>query len=508
MKKILAGVLAVTLTGTNVGFPGLENKAYAADTVLAGGAGIKNAVDMKLNTTYVKEWKYDIKENINNVDENTESWYTFETSSDGLVTIDVTRPYDEINDVYVQVDYYIYNSSYKKVWSNDHSEYRDSGAKQYTFHVGLPEGKYYLYTKAAFETDKTNVNKMIDMSNNFKVSLDTKTKCELEPNAEVPSKSEITSESLEAATTLKKKVKYAAYINYQGSGGSNNDANYTESDCFKYCDGRAGWNIAYVKIYNFKALTDAGYQIWVGTGSGSETEKLSKYKLYKDGSAIFEMNVFESDEAAFIVNGSGNTSEIEYAVEVVDGYEGVSSNSETNLSPTNNSSSNSKVGKTFVSGNLKYKIKSINTKKKTGTCQIIGTKNSSVKTVTIKSAVKKNGIKYTVSLAKNCFVSNKKITKVTIGAGIKSIPTGVFKNCKSLKSVVIGKNVKTIGKEAFYGCAKLTKITYKYKALTSVGKNALKGINKKAKLYIYYKKIAKKFNGKGQKKTVKIISKK
>ncbi|MDD6069579.1 MAG: leucine-rich repeat protein [Clostridiales bacterium] len=71
----------------------------------------------------------------------------------------------------------------------------------------------------------------------------------------------------------------------------------------------------------------------------------------------------------------------------------------------------------------------------------------------------------------------------------------------------MGKNVKSIGKEAFSGCSSLKNITNKSKSLKSVGKNALKGIHKKAVIkvpsskYSAYKKLLK---GKGQKNSVKI----
>ena len=58
-----------------------------------------------------------------------------------------------------------------------------------------------------------------------------------------------------------------------------------------------------------------------------------------------------------------------------------------------------------------------------------------------------------------------------------------YKNT-ALKKVVIGKNISKIGKEAFYGCKNLKKLQIKSKKLSakSIGKNAFKGINKKAKM--------------------------
>ena len=112
--------------------------------------------------------------------------------------------------------------------------------------------------------------------------------------------------------------------------------------------------------------------------------------------------------------------------------------------------------------------------------------------------------------------ANKKKTSVTIPQyttykGIKfkvtSIAPKAFKNNKKVKQVTISASITTIGKEAFRNCKNLKKITIKSKTLKSVGKNALKGINKKCKIKVpkaklkAYKKLFKK---KGQAKSVKI----
>lgn len=112
--------------------------------------------------------------------------------------------------------------------------------------------------------------------------------------------------------------------------------------------------------------------------------------------------------------------------------------------------------------------------------------------------------------------SNKK-TSFTIPATIKisgktykvtEIASKAFKNNKKLKSVTIGKNVKQIGTETFSGCKKLKKITIKGTMLKSVGKNAIKGIDKKATIKVPKKQLSKYkklFKSKtGYKKTMKI----
>ena len=99
------------------------------------------------------------------------------------------------------------------------------------------------------------------------------------------------------------------------------------------------------------------------------------------------------------------------------------------------------------------------------------------------------------------------IDKVTYK--VTSIAANAFKNNKKLKKVVIGKNVTMIGKKAFYGCSKLKKITVKTTKLTkkNVGRQAFKGIHKKAAFKVPKKKISsyrKVFRARGAAKTTKV----
>lgn len=117
-----------------------------------------------------------------------------------------------------------------------------------------------------------------------------------------------------------------------------------------------------------------------------------------------------------------------------------------------------KKGQSAVVGNLKFKV----TGTKTRTVTVTKAKVNSYKSVRIPATIKVNGYSY-------------KVTGISANA---------FKNNKSLK-----------------------KITVKSKTIKSVGKNAFKGINKKAVIKVpssklkAYKKL---FAGKGQAKTVKI----
>lgn len=90
---------------------------------------------------------------------------------------------------------------------------------------------------------------------------------------------------------------------------------------------------------------------------------------------------------------------------------------------------------------------------------------------------------------------------------VTGISAKAFVKCKKLEKVVIGANVRSIGNSAFKNCRKLKSITIKSKVLKSVGKDAIKGIDKKAvircgKKLKLYRKL---FSGKtGYKKSMKI----
>ena len=112
---------------------------------------------------------------------------------------------------------------------------------------------------------------------------------------------------------------------------------------------------------------------------------------------------------------------------------------------------------------------------------------------------------------------NKKKTSVTVpktvkikGAAYKvtSVAKNAFKNNKKLKKVVIGENITKVNANAFAGCKSLKNVTIKSKSLKSVGKNAFKGINKKAVFKVPAKKLKaykKLLNSKaGIKKSMKI----
>ena len=104
------------------------------------------------------------------------------------------------------------------------------------------------------------------------------------------------------------------------------------------------------------------------------------------------------------------------------------------------------------SGKASYKILSADT------VAYAGLTSKKAKSATIPATAKISGKKY-------------KVTEIAANA---------FKNNKKLKKVTVGTNIIKINNNAFYGCKKLKTINIKSKKLKTVGKNAVKGIYKKA----------------------------
>lgn len=92
---------------------------------------------------------------------------------------------------------------------------------------------------------------------------------------------------------------------------------------------------------------------------------------------------------------------------------------------------------------------------------------------------------------------------------VTEVEKKTFRGSVKLKKVTIGKNVITIGKDAFRDCSSLKTITIRSVRLKTVGKNAIKGVHKKAQIICpkskkkAYQKLFVKKTG-FEKKTMKI----
>jgi len=164
-------------------------------------------------------------------------------------------------------------------------------------------------------------------------------------------------------------------------------------------------------------------------------------------------------------------------------------------------------GVELAKGNNIYVISAIN-----GTTGAVTYKGATQKTKTVKvpDTVTIDSITYKVTgIVDNALANNTKVTKVVIGKNVTSIGKNAFKKCTKLKTVEIkSTKLNKIGVNAFYGAKKLTKITLKTTKLTkkSIGKNALKGTNKKLVIKVPKSKVKTYktyFKNKGN-KTVKV----
>lgn len=143
------------------------------------------------------------------------------------------------------------------------------------------------------------------------------------------------------------------------------------------------------------------------------------------------------------------------------------SNQNNNSNGTDNSTTAAiKAGDTVTVKGVVYKCNKLLTRKEAAA---VKPSKKSAKSITIKNTVKINGVSCkVVSISSKAFMGMKKLTKVTIP-----------------------KNVKTIGSKAFYKDSKLKSVKISATSLKSIGKNAFKGIAKKAKIDVPNKQLKK-----------------
>ena len=172
-------------------------------------------------------------------------------------------------------------------------------------------------------------------------------------------------------------------------------------------------------------------------------------------------------------------------------------------------------------GTAKVTLYADSTKSKviaTTTITVTGDQKNTVTVKKVSTVTKENGVyKLSGSTAILTKPKKKNITKLTIPATVSAngrkykvtaVSANACKGLKKLKTVTIGKYVTKIGSAAFSGDKKLKSIVIKSSKLKTVGKNAIKGIYKKAVIKApgkQLKKYKKLFSAKtGFKKTMKI----
>ena len=113
------------------------------------------------------------------------------------------------------------------------------------------------------------------------------------------------------------------------------------------------------------------------------------------------------------------------------------------------------------------------------------------------------------TIGNSAFSGCSKLKTVTFHkkAVLTTIGNSVFSGCKAMKAISLPKKLESIGSKAFYKCGKLKTIKIQSTVLKKVGKNAFKGIYKKATIKVPKKKLGEYKNllkKKGQSSKVKI----
>ena len=125
-------------------------------------------------------------------------------------------------------------------------------------------------------------------------------------------------------------------------------------------------------------------------------------------------------------------------------------------------------GKTFTSGNFKYKVTKEAGKDQKGKVKLIGLTSKGKKASklemkkTVKLSAKDGAYKeatYTVkSLGKGAF-KGAKASKIKLNKKITEIPKEAFVKCKKLKKLIIQEKLEKVAKKAFKGCKKKITVT-------------------------------------------------
>lgn len=237
------------------------------------------------------------------------------------------------------------------------------------------------------------------------------------------------------------------------------------------------------------------------TETGSLIEKYAKEKGFMVKFLNTSTSITPSSEDTKPADNSVTTPPLDNNSKHSD--ENVNNNTNTVAAPATK-------GSVLTLENLKCKVKIVSDDVSNPTVSYLGTTSKNTTTVKVPDTVIVDNITYTVTaIADKAFSSNKKIKNVSIGKNVISIGKDAFKNCTKLKNVEIkSTSLNKVGANAFSGDKSLTKITLKSTKLTknSIGKNALKGTNKKLVIKAPKNKVKeyqKYFKNKGN-KTVKV----
>lgn len=117
-----------------------------------------------------------------------------------------------------------------------------------------------------------------------------------------------------------------------------------------------------------------------------------------------------------------------------------------------------KVGDTFTSGNINYKVVCEN--ESSNEVVVTSPLSTEISTATIPSSTANGGTTYKVTgINHKAFENCANLKTVSMPSTITWIGAYSFDNCTSLAQISIPESVKSIGRQAFSGCTSLTKVT-------------------------------------------------
>lgn len=247
---------------------------------------------------------------------------------------------------------------------------------------------------------------------------------------------------------------YGTILNYEQT--------YNAEDYFKFSIPYTTCISVYFQQQKYNS-SNAGYEISICDSSHEILGRMDSPNGYKEDITGLDM-ILPAGEYYLLVNGDYNVRSLPYAICI-------------------NMQIQTPVGTIVNIGGMQYKV----------------TENGGFAgRVTCMKPLNKNKTAYTIP---------RYVTISGMLYFINGINKNAFKNCKKMKKITINGSVEKIGSQAFYGCKNLKQIVIKSSFIKSVGKNALKGINKKAVIKVPKSKLKsyqKKFKKKGQKSSVKI----
>lgn len=442
-------------------------RVYAA----TDGYDMKTAISISTDKEYTKTW--------NEKNWNKDCYNKFTVSTSGYVTILGTKLV--LSDgTKGTLSYELYDSKGNAIWEANTYGTNDKLSST-TYHVGLKAGTYYLNISSDYYVTKS-------ASIKYRVKFSKASNYETESN---------NTKSLANKLSFGKTLK--GYVN----------------------DGDADW----YKLYSDKA---ANISISLGNYSKLKGKVYYITAIDKDGK---ENKIYYSN---FIANKDGSASAA-FKIKAGTTYFNLSCGYGDEASYSIRLDKMPALTTSFTIGSYKYKINKLSIDnegyKSIAQLKVVGRAKTSITSVVIPNTVNYRGLKWeVVSISANAF-KNSNIKSVQLPENIKSLGTdafngckylakitndnylitigdGAFKGCTSLTSITLKGRLEKVGANAFYNCTNLKTITSTSYALKSVGKNALKNINKNAVIRLEYYYLDKElFANKGQASTVRIVEK-